>query len=246
MLYFKRPEAFHARLNNVIDGLQSTDIGCRSGMDNIFSIIAREYPQLITSEHIDLLMTELNNRSGAVHHTYYFFEGLTSIANVQPRLFDRYQNVLVDFVRKYQNVSAAKCLQQYFVASTIARGPASAKEYLTILTDLLHNESKLTNEIRSQFFHTCQLIGIINKEALVEKREVFLKFNSETECRVLIDFIDGKKLSEESQTMINQTREEIIHVEKRVIRTEENIVNVDGVVKEQELKVNLVLFLFEC
>ena len=239
MLYFKRPEAFLARLNNIIYGLQSTDMGCRSGMDNIFSIIAREHPKVITSEHIDLLMTELNNRSGAVHDTYYFFEGLTSIANVQPHLFNRYQNVLVNFVRKYQNVSATKCLQQYFVASTIARGPASAKEYLTILIDLLHNDSKLTNEIRSQLFHACQLIGIINKETLVEKREVFLKFNSESECRVLIDFIDGKRLSEENQTMINQTLEEIAQVEKRVIRTEENIVNVDGVVKEQELKVSL-------
>jgi hypothetical protein len=56
-------------------------------------------------------------------------------------------------------------------------------------------------------------------------------------------FIDGNKMSEESQAVINQTREEIMQMKKRVVQTGRDMEDVAKIVKREELNVSFVLLL---
>ncbi|CAF1200313.1 unnamed protein product [Rotaria sp. Silwood1] len=236
-LYPKRPEPYHARLDEFINSMLSGDVSYIISLGNIFSIIAKEHPELITEDQVNNIFILLKDHTGTSLELYCIFQGLGFVANAQPHLFQKHYTALVRFIVDLQNVSAFTCLQQYFVASTIVNGEQQANESLTFLIDLLKRGSAITNDIRKQIFHTCQLIGVINKQALETKRTDLEAFNSFPECRALIDFIDGNKMSEENQAAINQTREEITQMEKRVVKTEKDVHNITNVVKRQELNV---------
>ena len=240
MLYLKRPEPYHARMDDIIDALDSEDVNYASWMAQLLAVITQEHPELITSTRVDRLITIVGHRTVASHDLYSLFQALGHAVSAQPALFDAHRAALVRFVVDLQSSPAMKCLQQYFVASTIVRGQQAANEYLSMLVDLLKKEKRITNEIRTQIFHTCQLIGVIDKQALEAKRSDLIPFESYSECRMLIDIIDGNKLTEEYQTAMNQTRDQIVQMEKSVIRTEKKIDNVTGIVKRQELKVSLI------
>ncbi|CAF1253486.1 unnamed protein product [Rotaria sordida] len=237
MLYSKRPETYHARLDNIIDALHSSDANSSCWLAQIFSTIAQERAQLITSTQLDRVFAIIQSRTNSSHDLHYLFQGLGSVANVEPLLFDSYRPIILRFVVEFQSVPAMKCLQQYFVAATLIRGQQSATEYLSILIDLLKKNTNITNDIRSQIFHTCQLIGVINKQALAAKRTDLTAFDTYSGCRILIDFIDDKRLTEEYQASINKTRDEVAQMEKRVTKTECNVENVTKIIKGQELKV---------
>ncbi|CAF1495255.1 unnamed protein product [Rotaria sp. Silwood1] len=237
MLYFKRPEAYHARLGNIIDALHSSDASSSCWLAQVFATIAQERPQLITSAQVDRIFAIIQSRSNSSHDLHFLFQGLGSVANIEPLLFDSYRPIILQFVVESQSVPAMKCLQQYFVAATLVHGQQSASEYLSVLIDLLKKDTNITNDIRSQIFHTCQLIGVINKQALETKRNDLLTFDTYSDCRILIDFIDGKRLTEEVQASINKTQDEVAQMEKRVVKTERDVENVTNVVKGQELKV---------
>ena len=238
MLYFKRPEVYHARFDDVIDALHNNDNSYVCWLTQVFGIIAQERPQLIQSTHVDRLFSILQTRTGASVDIYFLFQGLGSVANAHPNLFDSHRPALERFVMDYQNVPAMKCLQQYLVASTIVRGKQMASQYLSDLIALLKKNANIANEVQSIIFHTCQLIGVINKQALQDKRSEFVAFDSRSDCRMLLDLIDGNKLTEEYQTAVSRTQDELAQMEKRVIKTEQNIQNVTEVVKQQELQVN--------
>ncbi|CAF3410645.1 unnamed protein product [Rotaria sp. Silwood2] len=237
LLYNKRSEMYHARLNDMIDVMFDGDISYVSLLGHLFWIIIKEHPKLITLDQLEHIFTSLKNYTDAGHEFHMIFQGLTFIANINPNLFHKYRSILLHFVIEKHNLSAYNCLQQYLVASTIVNGEQTANESLVILINLLKDQSGITNDIRTQIFHTCQLIGIINKQALQTKRSDLIKYNSYNQCRTLIDFIDGNKLTEENQILINQTKEEILQIEKRVGKTEKNLQNVKIIVKQHELKV---------
>ena len=202
-------------------------------------IIIKEHPELLTSVQVDLLFTLIKTRPSNSHDLYYLFHTLGRVATAQPHLFHKHRNQLLHCVVEQQQMSAFECLQQYFVASTIIGGETTANECLTILIDLLKPNKKIKHDIRKQVFHACELIGIIHKTALGTKRSDLMAFQSETECRVLLDFIDGKKLSADNHEAINQARKEIAQMEKQVNKTGKDVQNVSNVVKRQEIKVSI-------
>lgn len=193
----------------------------------------------MNSTQIDRVFDILKNTPVSSPNFYFIFQGLGYVANAQPFFFDEKLPLLTHFVVDYQNLQAMICLEQYFVASTILRGEKAATDNLSILIDLLKTKTNITNEIRSRIFHSCQLIGVIDKQALKAKRSDLTAFDSHSECRMLIDFIDGSNQNEECQEAINRTRDEVAQMQKRVIKTEYNIQNVNDIVARQELKVSI-------
>ncbi|CAF3164295.1 unnamed protein product [Rotaria sp. Silwood2] len=119
MLYSKRPETYHARLNDIIDALHSSDVNSSCWLAQVFVNIAQERPQLITSTQVERVFAIIQSRTNSSHDLYYLFQGLGSVANVEPLLFDPYRTIILRFVVEFQSVSAMKCLQQYFVAATL-------------------------------------------------------------------------------------------------------------------------------
>ena len=204
----------------------------------LISIVVKEHPELLTSSQVDLLFTLIKTRPSNSHDLYYLFQTLGHIATAQSHLFHKHRNQLLHCVVEQQQMTAFECLQQYFLASTIIGGETTANECLTILIDLLKPNKKMKHDIRKQIFHACELLGVIHKAALETKRTDLMAFRSETECRMLLDFIDGKKLSADNQESINQARKEIAQMEKQVIKTDKDVQNVSKVVKRQETKVS--------
>ncbi|CAM4838547.1 unnamed protein product [Rotaria magnacalcarata] len=235
-LYSKRPDPYHARLDELIDGMFSGDISYVSSLGHLFWTITKEHPELITEEQVNHIFASLKDYNGTSHELHLIFQGLGLVANAQPHLFRNHQDVLLRFILEQQNLSAYTCLQHYLVASTIVDGEKRANEALTLLIDLLKRDSGIANDIRKQIFYACQSIGIINKQALETKKTDFEAFNSQPECRTLLDFINGNKMSEENQAAICRNREEIAQMEKRVVKTEKNVNMVTKVVQRQELK----------
>lgn len=197
----------------------------------------KENPEFITSAHVDYLFDSLKTSPGAAHSTVYLYQTLGYVADAQPRLFDRHRDALLHSITQQHNYHAYKCFHQYCVASVVLGGESTADEYLTLLIDLIKNNSSLPNDVKTQIFYTCQVIGTRYKQSLANKRNDFLPFESNPSCRVLIDIVDGNKLSEESQAMITRTLEDIAQVEKRVTHTEISVQNVTKLVKRQELNV---------
>ncbi|CAF4746599.1 unnamed protein product, partial [Rotaria sp. Silwood2] len=231
------PEMYHARLNHMINVMFDGDVSYVSLLGHLFWFIIKEHPELITLDQLEHIFTSFKNFTDCVHEFHMIFQGLTFIANTNLNLFHKYRSILLHFVIEKYNLSAYNCLQQYLVASTIVNGEQTANESLVILINLLKDQSGIINDIRAQIFHTCQLIGIINKQTLQTKRSNLKKYNFYNECRTSIDFIDGNKLTEENQILINQTKEEILQLEKRVGKTEKNLQNVKIIVKQHELKI---------
>ncbi len=182
----------------------------------------------------------IENGTSASHELHQIFQALSFVANAKPHLFDKYRDILLRFITEQPNISAFNCLQQYFVASTIVDGEQKADECVSIPIDLLKKGTGTINDIRGQIFYACQMIGVINIKVLETKRADLLAFNYYAECRRLIDFIDGNKLNEENQAAINQTRETIVQMEKRVIKTDINVKIVKKIVKKQEFNVSLI------
>lgn len=206
-------------------------------MAHLFILISQEHPEIIQSKHVDQLFTSMKNKGKSAHEISFVFQGLASVATIQPQLFDKHRSQLMDFVTEYQDISALMCLKQYFISSTIVHGEVQAKEYLTILIQLLKDRRISKNETRSQIFHTCEMIGMIHREALETKRNDLLTFQSQPECRILINMIDGKKMNDEQQAVINQSREEIIRVRKRIGQTENNVQQMNTAVNQQSKEV---------
>ncbi|CAF3498130.1 unnamed protein product [Rotaria socialis] len=237
-VYLKRPEPFHTRLNELIDGIFSSNQAYSISMSQLFSMIGKEHPELITVNQVDRIFASMKISSKKSNDFILLFEALGFVANTQPSLFHKHRAQLLHHVSEKQNISAFQCLQQYLVASTIVDEGKSANEHLTILINLLKGNPKMKSDTRTQIFHVCQLIGVMNKQALKSKRTDLMAFKSYSECRLLLDFIDGEKLTEENQEAINRTRQEIAQMEKLVIKTGKDVQNITKVVKRQELSVS--------
>ena len=98
------------------------------------------------------------------------FQTLVHVATAQPRLFDRHRDDLIHYITKEQNFQACQCFQQYCVASVILGDESTADEYLTLLIELIKNNSSMSTPVKSQIFYTCQVIGARHKQSLANKR----------------------------------------------------------------------------
>ena len=124
-------------------------------------------------------------------------------------------------------------------------GEEAASANLTLLIDLIKNTKTLSSDLCTQIFQTCQAIGSRYKSALAEKREDLVSYESSNAmCRTLIDMIDGNKMSEEQQALLNRTVDEMTEIEARVVQTENNVDKVTKLVKRQELHVSYLSLLY--
>ncbi|CAF4717980.1 unnamed protein product, partial [Rotaria sp. Silwood2] len=165
----------------------------------LFATIVKAHPELITSEHIDLLFTSIKNHTDLFDQTNSIFHTLGYVANAQPHLFDKYQEELLQFVIEKHSLTAFGCLQQYLVASAIIKGEKTADEHLNLLINLINKTKDISADMKPQVFHTFQLIGVKYEEILASKRNDLIAFESDPFCQAVITYIDGNKLSEEKQ-----------------------------------------------
>ena len=56
MLYLKRPEPYHARIDDIINALDSGDVNYAAWMAQLLAVIVCEHPELITSARVDRLV----------------------------------------------------------------------------------------------------------------------------------------------------------------------------------------------
>jgi hypothetical protein len=237
MLYPKRPEPYHERLNDIIHSLFADQGANLSSFSSLLECIVKEHPEFITSAHVDYLFESLKSSTDAAHSTSYLYQTLGYVANAQPRLFDQHRDDMLHPIIKQHNYNACKCFHQYCVASVILGGEITANEYLNLLIDLIKNNGSMPNDLKTQIFLICQVIGARHTQSLADKRDALLPFESNVACRMLIDIIDGNKLSEESQAAITRTLDDIAQIEQRVTHTEISVQNVTKLVKRQELHV---------
>lgn len=218
-------------------------------MAQLFSSIGRERPDLFQAKHINHIFNVLKSRSSNSVDLSFLFQGLGYIASSQPLLIDSHRSELIEYVLNFQNVPGVQCIQQYFITLVILRGEQAANECLTTVIDLLKNASINNADIRSQLYRTCQLIGLVEKNALDAQRSELISLNNDSDCRMLIDYIDGNKLTEEYQTTVNKTREEIDMIQKRFTKTEQTVQEVLVAVQNQSTKVvtdSFSLYIFLC
>ncbi|CAF3019485.1 unnamed protein product [Rotaria sp. Silwood2] len=236
-LYDKRPEPYHERLDHLIHTLFDCNGEYLGSLSVLFATIVKAHPELITSEHIDLLFTSIKNHTGLFDQTNLIFHALGYVANAQPHLFDKYQEELLQFVIEKHSLTAFGCLQQCLVASAIIKGEKIADEHLNLLINLINKTKDISADLKPQVFHTFQLIEVKYKEILASKRNDLIAFESDPFCQAVINYIDGNKLSEENQAAVNRTLDEVAQMEKRVVQPEHNVQNITKVVKRQELNI---------
>lgn len=200
--------------------------------------IVQENPDLINENHLEKLFKFLKQTSSLADCSTLVFLILTSVSDSQPKLFDKYQKELQFFAFEKQFAQAAKCLENYFVASSIIDGQKAANEYVTILINALKQEKRIHDEIRQMIFHTLQMIGLLYRELLQSRRNEFLPFKSYAECRILLDFIDQRKLNEPNKKQIQSTQNEIEEIQRRLQRTQANFDRMSRIVQNQDKNVN--------
>lgn len=208
-------------------------------LKNLFYVIVQNHPEMIKADELNSIFTSINTRTNTEQEVFFIFLGLCIVANAKPNLFDKYRNTLVDFIINKHYSSAFDCLQKYLVASTVIGGEAIAKESFTVLIDLLKTGSKISNDVRTKIFYACQMIGTINKHAYQSKRADLMHFNTYPECKILISFLDGSSSNEEQQAIINRVKEEIAQIEKRIISTEKDTIEIKVTIKQQEKNVSI-------
>ncbi len=239
-MYPKCPEPFHARLDDIVNDLFIDNAKNLYSLAYLLWIIAHEHPELISSEHVNHIFNSISGTS--THSINILFQVLSCVANCQPHFFDAHRAQLLRVVTEEQNILAFICLQQYLITSVIAGDEQTANENLTLLIDLL-KDNGTSNDIRTRIFYACQLIGLRYKQALTARRNDFIAFDANTTCRMLLDFIDGTKMTEENQAAIELAQSEMGQIEKRVVKTEYQVQQVTQVVQQQELNVSTMIYL---
>jgi hypothetical protein len=241
MLYPKRPKPFHARLSDLVNELFVNNAENLQSFAYLLWVITHQHPELILEKHLNYIFTSLQNIS-LLQNARHLFQALTPVANYQPHIFDTHRAQLLRLVTEQHDTSAFGCLLQYLIASVIVGGEVTAKENLNILMILLR-DSNTSNEIRTSIFHGCQLIGLKYKQALIAQRNNLIAFESNAACQSLLNYIDDTKMTEENQVAIKQAQEEMEQMEKRVVKTEQDVQKVTNVVNQQEINVSIGIYL---
>ncbi len=235
-MYTQCQQYFHARLDDIVNQLFVDNAQHLYSLAYILHLIAKEHPELITTTHLKHIFSSIDDISS--QNSGILFQSLTPVANYQPHLFDIYRAQLLRRINEQQDTLAYICFQQYLIASAVIDGEQTAKKNVNILIDILKNP-ETSNEIQSYIFYGLQLIGIKYKNVLDARRNDLMPFQSNQTCRSLLDYIDGHKMTEENQAAIKRAQDEMGQIEKRVIKTEQDVQQVTESVKEQEINVIL-------
>ncbi|CAF0913617.1 unnamed protein product [Adineta ricciae] len=236
IVYPKNPQPFHERLDDLIHALFDNNGQQLTSIASLLNTIFRANPQLITPAQIDYLFTSITSHHHIPYASDSIYRLLALVANAQPQLFDKYRQQLIEAASQQQTYDVFNCLHQYVIASSVLNGEEAAGDNLTLLIDLIKNTKTLSSDLCTQIFQTCQAIGSRYKAALAKKREDLVLYESSNSmCRTLIDMIDGNKMSEEQQALLNRTVDEMTEIEARVVQTEKTVDKVTKLVKRQEL-----------
>lgn len=206
---------------------------------SLFNDITKTHPELITAEHVDYLFSAMKTHPNTYNEMYHLFQSVQPVATIHPHLFDKHRDEFLRLITEQQSIPVFLCFQQYLLATAILDGEQTADEHLSLLIHLVRTIPKISADLTGQIFHTCQLIGLRYKSVLANRRDDFVPFESNSVCRTLIDVIDGNKISEENQAIINRTMDEMTQIEQRVVHTERKVENVTKLVKRQELNVSI-------
>lgn len=208
-------------------------------LTHLFGEITKTHPELITIEHVDYIFTSMKTHPNTYNELNHVFICLQPVATAHPQVLDKYRDEFLRLITEQQSIPVFLCFEQYLLATAILHGEQTADEYLTLLIHLVQSIPNITPDLSRMIFHTCQLIGLRYTSVLANRRNDLLPFESNPICRTLIDLIDGNKISEENQAVINRTVEELAQIETRVVRTERKVDNVTKVVQRQELNVSI-------
>ncbi|CAF0879631.1 unnamed protein product [Adineta ricciae] len=235
-LYPKNPQPFHQRLDDLIHALFDNNGQHLTSIASLLNSIFQANPQLITPAQIDYLFTSIASHHHIPYASDSIYRLLELVASAQPELFDKHRQQLIEAASQQQTYNVFNCLHQYLIASSVLNGEEAAGTNLTVLIDLIKNTKTLSSDLCTQIFQTCQAIGSRYKAALAKKREDLVLYESSNSmCRMLIDMIDGNKMSEEQQALLNRTVDEMTEIEARVVQTEKSVDKVTKLVKRQEL-----------
>ena len=200
-------------------------------------MIVDDHPELINADHVDQLFDFVQQNTSDEQNLRTIFQILSLFADARPSLFDKHRDQMIKYITEENKLEAYQCLHRYFLALIILGTEQTADEYLTILISMINNGS---NELKRLIFNTCQIIGTRHKQSLAKKRDALLPFKSEGTCQFLIDMIDGNKLTEKHQILINRSINDIMNIEQRIVRTEIHVDHVTKTVEKQQTKVNIV------
>lgn len=205
----------------------------------LFGEITKTHPELITVEHVDYIFKSMKTYPNTHNELNHVFISLQPVASVHPQGLDKHRDEFLRLITEEQSISVYLCFEQYLLSTAILYGEKTADEHITLVLNLVRSIPKISSDLTTMIFHTCQVIGLRYKTVLASRRDDFVPFQSYSMCQTLIDLIDGNKISEENQAAINRTVEEMAQIEQRVVRTEQKVENVTKLVKRQELNVSI-------
>jgi hypothetical protein len=136
MLYPKRSELFHARLDDLVNVLFADNAQNLASLAYLLWVITQEHPELISAKHLNYFFTSLQDTS-LLQNARILFQALVPVANCQPHKFDPHRAQLLRLVTEHQDICVFGCLLQYLIASVIIGGESTAKENLNTLINLL-------------------------------------------------------------------------------------------------------------
>ncbi len=234
-MYTRCQRSFNSRLDDVVNQLFIDNAQHLCSLGYILWIIAKEHPELIMARHLKHIFSSIDDISS--QNSAILFQSLIPVANYQPHLFDIYHEQLLRRINEQQDILAYLCFQQYLIASTVIGGEKTAKKNVKILIDILKNAGT-SYQIQSYIFYGLQLIGIKYKNILDARRNDLMVFQTNPTGRSLLDYIDGHKMTEENQAAIQRAQDEMEQIEKRVIKTEQDVQQVTESVKKREINVS--------
>ncbi|CAM4794789.1 unnamed protein product [Rotaria magnacalcarata] len=100
LLPVKRPQPYHARLNDIINEIFDRTMTYSFMFKNLFFVIVKEHPELITANELHSLVTSINMYTSTEQEVYFIFQGLGFVANAKPNLFKKYRTIPLNFVLK--------------------------------------------------------------------------------------------------------------------------------------------------
>ncbi|CAF0967293.1 unnamed protein product [Rotaria magnacalcarata] len=100
IVYDKRPQPYHARLNDIINEIFDRTMTYSFMFKNLFFVIVKEHPELITANELHSLVTSINMYTSTEQEVYFIFQGLGFVANAKPNLFKKYRTIPLNFVLK--------------------------------------------------------------------------------------------------------------------------------------------------
>ena len=177
----------------------------------LLTSVIQKYPEMISIEHLQQIFSlvesiPFNSFLESILHS------LGAVANHQPQLFDNSREKLIQLIIEQQSLVILDCLRKYLIASMIIhRSENQARESLKLLVGILQHP-KCSNDLRNGVVYTCLLIGLKYRQVLTDRRDDFVKFNSD----LIAHFIEQTTNDKNEELIIKQAGEEIESIERKI------------------------------